>query len=116
MAQLVIHRGEIEVHLARKFWLEGLHLQVNNNEATEAQMVQKQVQGEFLAGNFEPELASDKGESHSKLDEEFLDVIEQTLFQFALARRGVKGEEIEDVRVFQDLFGEIGLWGRERRL
>ena len=50
---LVVHGGEIEIHLARKLRLERLHLQIHHHEAAQPQMVEQQVEREILAAHFE---------------------------------------------------------------
>jgi hypothetical protein len=72
-------------------------------------MIEEQVEREFFARHFQPILSPDECKADAELDEEFLDVFEQSQLKFALARGGVEREEVEDVRIFERLPGEIGL-------
>lgn len=55
------------------------------------------------------ELAAHKGEASAKLKEKFLDVINKPLLKIALLGVFREGEEVEDIRVFEGLLGEVGL-------
>ena len=72
-------------------------------------MVEEKIEPVVLAGDFEGNLAADEGEAGSEFEEEFLDVLDEAGFEFALT--GVLGqrEEIEVVGIFQELLGQVGL-------
>jgi hypothetical protein len=69
MAEHVINGGEVEVHLPRILRLERRHLQIDDNEASELQVVEEEIDLEVLASNFKRNLAADKSESDAELDE-----------------------------------------------
>ena len=71
-------------------------------------MVKQKVEKHF-AVNFQQVLPSDEGKADPKLDEKFLNVIQQAQFEIAFAGVGVHGEKIKDIRVFERLMREIGL-------
>ncbi len=50
-------------------------------------------------------LPPDKRKADTEFEQEFLDVVEQTLFEVALVRVAADREEIEIVWVFERLFG-----------
>jgi hypothetical protein len=56
-------------------------------------------------------LAADEGEAHAELDQELPEMLEQTLFELALARRLAQPEKIEMIRILEDLFHQIGVCG-----
>src|SRR5450759_1367872 len=62
------------------------------------------------------ELASDEGEALAEFEEEFFQMAEQAQFEFPLAERFSQREEVEDVGVFQHLFGQVGLRGWQSAL
>lgn len=74
MAEQVVHRRQIEVHLAGEFRLERLALQVNRHVAPEAQMVEQQINLEGLAADFQMVLLADEGEVCAQLQQELADV------------------------------------------
>ncbi len=45
VAELSVHGRVIKIHLAGEFGLEGLHLEVDDDVAAEAQVIKKQVEG-----------------------------------------------------------------------
>ena len=116
MAQAVVNGGKVEVHLAGVLWLERRHLQVDDDEAPELQVVKEKIESEIFSSDFERHLAADECEADAKLDEELAQVFEKSPFEVALL--GVVGEsqKIEAVRVFDELLGEVGLWRWKCRL
>ena len=109
VAELIVHGREVEIHLSREFGFESLHFQIHDHETPKAEVVEEQIEKIFLASDFQTILASDKGKANAQLDEEFLNVIEQPEFQFALARCGIEREKVENVGVLERLRGEVGL-------
>ena len=79
-------------------------------------MIKQQVEIIILAADFHVILPANKRETNAEFEQEFLDVVEQTLFEVALMRVAVEREEIEIVGVFERLFGEIGLRRRQGAL
>ena len=68
----------------------------------------------ILAADLQMLLPPNQGETHAQFQEEFLDVLRQSLLQLPLARFGGKREEIERVRVFQHLLRQVRLLRRQR--
>src|SRR4029077_2084726 len=71
---------------------------------------------EVFSSDFEQNLAADEGEPNAELDEKLAQVREEFPLQVALLRFGRESEEIEIVRVFDDLLRKIGLRLRESGL
>lgn len=84
-------------------------LQVNNYERAQPEMVEKQVNTKVLTADIQWKLTSDEGKTYAELQQELPDVVEQASFEFTLLGLGRKGQEIEIVRIFQDLLREIRL-------
>lgn len=116
MPEHVIDGGEVEVHLPGILWLEGRHLQIDDDEASKLQMVKKQIQLEILSSNFKRNLATDKGEAGSELNKELAQVLQQSPLQVALLGCGGEGQKIEVVRILDKLLSKIGLWRWQSRL
>jgi hypothetical protein len=76
-------------------------------------VVKQEVEIIILAADFHVILPTDKREPDAEFEQEFLDVVEQTLFEVALVSVAADHEEIEIVWVFERLFGEIGLRRRQ---
>ncbi len=79
-------------------------------------MIKQQIEVIVLATDFHVVLPTDEREADTEFEQEFLDVVEQTLFEVALMGVAADREEIEIVWVFECLFGEIGLRWRQRAL
>ena len=78
-------------------------------------MIKEQVEVEILAVHLDKDLPADKGEAGSELQKETLDMIHQGLLDLALTPGIGRPEEVEDVRVLEDLAGHVRRGGRERR-
>lgn len=109
VSEQVIDSREIEVHLAGVFGLECGHLQVNHHKAPPLQVIEQEVEPKVLSGDLQRHLAPDKRKANSKFDKELLQVDEQLTLEIALLRRFREREEVEIVRVFDELLGQIGL-------
>ena len=116
MAEKIVHGGEVEIQLPGIFRLEWPHFEINDDKASELEVVKQQIDFEVLSSYFKQDLAADEGEPDTKLDEELAQVGEKFPLQVALVRFGCEGEKIEVVRVFDDLLREIGLRLGEGRL
>src|SRR5262245_30143301 len=97
MAQLIVDGGQIEVHLAGKFRLEVLDLQLDDDEAPEPQVIEQQVEIIVLAADVEVILAADEGEALAELEDEGAQMLNEAPFQITLEHIGAEGEKIEAV-------------------
>ena len=113
MLQHVIDGRKIEIHLPRILRLERRHFQVNDDKTPELQVIEKKVNPKILSSDFQRILAPDEREPNSQLKEELAYVLEKTRLEVALLRFAGEREEIEVVRVFQELLGEVRLRRRK---
>ena len=74
MPEQVVHDRTIKIHLADGFRCEGFGFQVEHNETAEFQVIEKQIEIEIVAANFEMILAADEGETDTEFEEELPDV------------------------------------------
>src|SRR5213596_3218291 len=77
------------VNFAGKFRFKRFHLQIHHHEAAQPQMIKKEVEKKFFAGDFQRVLPADEREADAKFHEEFLDVIKQAQLEVALPGAGV---------------------------
>jgi hypothetical protein len=109
----VVHRRLVEVHLAGEFRLERLHLQLDDYETPDRQVIEEQIEIVVLAAHFQMHLPADERKAHTKFEQEFLNMPHQSLFQVALTRLYREGQKVEGVRVLQSLLRQIRLWRRQ---
>ena len=77
-------------------------------------MVEQQVHAEVAPADLEEHQPADEGESGPHLQQEALDVVDETLLQLPFRARLGGAEEVEQVRVLECLRGQIGIGGRQR--
>lgn len=109
MAQEVVHGREVEVHLAGVLGPEVGHLQVDHDEAAQAQVVEEEVEVEVLAAHLQVVLAADKGEAHPQLEHEVLEVRDEPALEVALVGLWAEAQEVEAVGVLHQVRSEVGL-------
>jgi hypothetical protein len=114
VAQAVIHRIQVEIHLAGVLGPEAAHLQVDHDEAAQAQVIEEQINVEVLAPHLQVNLAADPGEARSEGHEEFLKVAEQAGLELAFMKGLLQREEVKDVGILQQLGRKVGLGRRQR--
>ena len=79
-------------------------------------MVEEEVDTEVLPAHFERILTADKRKADPQLQKELPDVLQEPGLEIPFLSLLRKCQEIEVVRVLQELLGQVGLWGRKRRL
>src|SRR5262249_23809200 len=84
--------------------------------ATKLQMIEEEIEVEVFAPDFEPVLLADEGEAHAELEEELADMFDEASFEIALFGLSGEREEVECVRILQQLASKIGLWRRQGAL
>lgn len=72
-------------------------------------MIKKQIEFVFFFPYFKRILATYKGKAGAQLEQEFGDILRKLSLQFKLLNVVLKGQKIENVRVFEQLVGQIGL-------
>ena len=107
VAKQVINGGEIKVHLSAELGFEVLGLEFDDHIGTQSQMVEEQINAEFLASHLERVLAADKREADPKLQEKVAKVIDKGAFQVPFMSLFSKGQEFEVVRVLENLLRKI---------
>ena len=75
-------------------------------------MIEQQIEEEIVLAHSQGELASNEREAGSQFQQKLLDVLDQAIFKIPFDGIVVQREEIEQVRIFKALPGEIGLLRR----
>ncbi len=76
-------------------------------------MIEEQVEKERLASDFKWKLATDESESPTELQKKVAEMNQQTPFQFPLFGARGQRQKIELVRVFKELFRQVGAFRRK---
>jgi len=77
-------------------------------------VVEEKVDLEVGVAHFERHLPAHEGEPGAELQKKALDVVHERLLDCALPSRVGGAEEVKEVRVLEDLGGEVRLGGRQR--
>src|SRR5262245_9774377 len=99
--------------LARELRLEALCLELEDDKAPESQVIEEQVQVKVLPADLEWILAPHKSEPFSELEDQGPNMLEQPGLQRTLAYLGAQRQEVERVRVLDELLRQIRLLGRQ---
>ena len=70
-------------------------------------MIEEQIEIKGLPIHFERDLAANKSEASTKLEEKVAEMNEQTAFQLAFFIAGVESQEVKLIRVLENLFRQI---------
>jgi hypothetical protein len=97
------------VRAARRFERSGLEL--DDDVALQACVVEEQVDKELVAADFDALLTTYEGEAGAKLEEEASDVPDQRVFDIVLMCLVADTQEVEMVRVFERFCRELRLCG-----
>ena len=108
LTQSVVHGRKVEAQLPGMFCLELTHLELDDDEGPQPQMVEEQVDVEAPAIDLEVHLASDEGESDTEFEEEIADSEKQAAMKLSLPDRGAQFQELQDVRVLQESLCAFG--------
>lgn len=109
MPHPVVHHVEVEVHLGGVLGFESTAFQIDDDEAAQLEMIEKEIQIEIVATEFEVDLPADEGEAGAELDEKLAEMLHQPEFEIPLPRHMAEGEETEVVGILDDLLGQVGL-------
>ena len=99
MAQQLVNRVEVEVHLARELGLGRLDLQIDHYKCPQDVVVEQKVQVVVLFPNFYVVLTADEGESLPEFEKKVLEVIEKRPLQLAFAKLIRDPEELQVVGI-----------------
>jgi hypothetical protein len=89
------------------------YLQVQHHETAQAQQVEQKIDSKLLAAHLDRILAADERKADSELQKEIANVIDQGALQLPLACFFGEGEELEIVRVLDDLLRQLRLRSRQ---
>lgn len=112
-AELVVHERDVETKFAGILRLELFRFEFDDDVAQLLNMKEEQIEIKVIPSNVEMYLAADETEPSFKLAESAHDPVHQCLFQIAFGRVFGQIQNVEDVRVFGDLPGQIGICGCE---
>jgi hypothetical protein len=90
VAEEIIDGREVEVGR-----LEWPHLQIDNDEAAETQVVEQKIDFEIFAANLDGVLAADKGEADCEFEEKLSEMFEEACLQILFAGFGGERQEIK---------------------
>lgn len=107
--KVVINRRQVEVHLAGVLRLELVDLEVDDDEAAQAEVVEEQVEIEILATDFEVVLTADECEALAEFENERPEVVEQAALQLPLGNVIRDVEELEAVGILHQLPRQVRL-------
>jgi hypothetical protein len=69
VAEKVIHSRQVEVHLSGILGFKGAHLEIDHHEASQLQVIEKQIDLEILTSDLKRHLTSNEGKSYAEFDE-----------------------------------------------
>lgn len=110
-SQVLVHPGDVETEFAGVFGLEPADLQLDHHEARLNPVEEEQADVEVVVVDGEVVLAADEREPVPQFEEYLFEACHQCRFEFSFRGPLVEIEEIEDVRVADELLCEVGvLW------
>jgi hypothetical protein len=68
MSQQIIDSRQVKIHLARVLRLEVVDLEINDDEAAQAQVIEEKIEIEILATDLNVVLAADKGKALAEFE------------------------------------------------
>jgi hypothetical protein len=83
---LAVHGSQIEPELAQVLGFELTALEFNHHIAAQLEVVEQQVDKKLVAAHIQQHLPPDEGKARAQLQQEVGDVLDQDVFNFALAR------------------------------
>src|SRR5689334_11047555 len=113
MAQKVIYSREVDVDPADECGVEGDRFQLDDDVAAQLEVVEKKIEVVVAACELEMDLPADEREAAAELEQEALNLIDQGLLDLTLPPRIGGAEEVEEVRVLEDLLGHVGIVRRQ---
>ena len=118
MAKQIIDGGKIEVHFSGIFRFECATFQIEDHEASKLQVIEEKIDSVVRACDLKGYLPANEREADSQLKEKFLDVAYKAGLYVSFVSILGEREEIEIIRIFEELLGEIGLrlWKRGLRI
>ena len=95
MLQVIVDGGKIEIHFTGELRLEVFDFKIDDDEAAQMEMIEKQVEKEVLVANFERILTANERKTLAKFQEEIPQLLEQAAFKIAFRHLRSKRQEIK---------------------
>jgi len=76
------------------------HLQIDDNETAEFEVIEQQIDVEIIFTDNQVELASYERKARAQFDQESLNMIDQSRFQVSFDGIVVQSQKVEQVRIF----------------
>ena len=108
--QQVVDGRHVHAELAQVTGVELAHLEFDDDEAAQRQVVEEQVGIEVLVADFQVNLLPDEREALAEFQEELLDVVDQRTFEVTLPADVGVADEVEEVRVAGRFLRHVGVW------
>ncbi|MOA08031.1 hypothetical protein D3C78_1277650 [compost metagenome] len=89
--------------------LELAGFELDHHIAAQLEVVEQQVNEEFVAAYIQRYLPPDKRKACAQLQQKLGDVFDQGVFDFAFLRLIAQAEEVKPIRIFQRLAGQVRL-------
>ncbi|MNI70254.1 hypothetical protein D3C73_1260560 [compost metagenome] len=93
--------------------LELARLEFDDHIAAQLEVIEQQVDEELVTTNIQQHLLADEGKACAQFQQELGDMLDQSVFDLTLLRIKRQAEEVEAVRIFQRLAGQVGLRFRQ---
>jgi hypothetical protein len=106
---------QVDVHLARIGVGEAAELEVDQHQATQAAVVEDQVNAEPVVADAKAPLASNETEVTAELQQERVEVADERVLEVGLGVLVFEAEELKDVRVLDLLRGRQAIVGLDQR-
>jgi hypothetical protein len=101
-AHVAVERFEVELQFAQMLGLKLVDLELDGHEAVEPPVEEEQIQLKVAPADLQRILAADEAEVAPQLDEEALQVLDQSQVQIRLGMRGGEVEEFDEVGVLEE--------------
>jgi hypothetical protein len=115
-AEFVVDEGDVEAELAGVLGFEFTGFEFDNDVPELFDVKEKQVDVEVITVNIEVHLAPNKGEARPEFLKCSDDVIDESLLDVSFVHVAFDPEEVQDVEVFDNLLGQVGVgWFEDLR-
>ena len=93
---------QIELEFAKVFRLKLDDLEFKRDQAVECAIEEEQIEFKVSSANLDRVMTADVAEVAAELDQELLELLDQTALQVGLGMPRRKVEELDEVAVFED--------------
>src|SRR5690348_13088803 len=95
VAEKIVDGREVKIQLPGVLRLEWPHFEIDDNEASQLQVIEEQIEFEVFSSDFEQDLTAHECEPDSELDQKLAQVREKFPLQVELVRFSCESEKIE---------------------